>query len=129
VRVQDRWPPERIVIVALAAFGALMLTWPLAGSLPVALVLVALAGFADGPGLAATFAVRQRSAPPDLQGQIFTSAIGIKVAGFSLGAVLAGPAVTGLGVSGALLVAALVQLGGVAAGWALMREPAAVRAR
>jgi MFS family permease len=124
VRIQDRRPPEQVVIGALGAFGLLMLTWPLAGSLAVAFVLVALAGFADGPGLAATFAVRQRAAPPDLQGQIFTSASGIKVAGFSLGAALAGPAVDGLGAGGAITVAALVQLAGVAVGLVLMRLPA-----
>lgn len=124
VRIQDRWPPELIVVGALGAFGGLMLTWPLAGSLFVALLLVALAGFADGPGLAATFAVRQRAAPQDLQGQIFTSAIGIKVAGFSLGASLAGPAVDGLGADGAITLAALLQLAGVALGFLLMRLPA-----
>ena len=124
VRVHERFAPEHIVIVALGAFGLLMFTWPLAGSLAVALLLVALAGFADGPGLTATFAVRQRSAPPDLQGQIFTSAIGIKVAGFALGAAAAGPAVTGLGAGGALALAGGVQLAGVALGWALMAAPA-----
>ena len=41
-----------------------MLTWPLAQSLPVALALIALGGLADGPALAATFAVRQRYTPP-----------------------------------------------------------------
>src|SRR5436190_182564 len=53
VRLQRRWPSERIVLVALAIFGLLMTTWPLAHSLLAALALVAIAGVADGPGLAA----------------------------------------------------------------------------
>ena len=43
VRIQRRFPPERIVVGGYATFGVLMFTWPLAGSLPVFLVLVALA--------------------------------------------------------------------------------------
>ena len=50
VRLQRRVPPERIVLAGYAIFGALMLTWPLAGSLPVLLALIAVAGLADGPG-------------------------------------------------------------------------------
>ena len=37
VRLQRRVPPERIVLAGYAIFGALMLTWPLAGALPVLL--------------------------------------------------------------------------------------------
>jgi Transmembrane secretion effector len=37
VRVQRRFPAERIVLGGYALFGVLMLTWPLAGSLPVLL--------------------------------------------------------------------------------------------
>ena len=55
VRIQRRFPPERIVLAGYAVFGVLMLTWPLAGSLPVFLVLVALAALVDGPALAAQF--------------------------------------------------------------------------
>ncbi|MBA3263395.1 MAG: MFS transporter [Thermoleophilaceae bacterium] len=69
VRLQRRFPPERIVLTGYAIFGALMLTWPLAGSLPVLLVLIAVAGMADGPALAAQFAVRQQVVPPSLYGR------------------------------------------------------------
>src|SRR5205823_12613323 len=116
VRLQRRWPSERIVLCALAIFGVLMLSWPLAHSLPAALVLVAIAGLADGPGLAATFAVRQQTVPRDLQGQVFTTAAGFKVGAFALGSALAGPVVTGLGARAAVVVAAGIQLGAVAAG-------------
>ena len=56
VRIQRRFPPERIVLTGYAVFGLLMLSWPLAGSLPVFLALVSLAALVDGPALAAQFA-------------------------------------------------------------------------
>ena len=46
------------------------------------------------------------------------------MAGFSLGAAFAGPAVDGLGADGAITLAAIVQLAGVALGFVLMRLPA-----
>jgi MFS family permease len=128
VRLQRRWPSERIVLCALGAFGVLMLSWPLAHTLPAALVLVAVAGIADGPGLAATFAVRQQTVPRDLQGQVFTTAAGLKVGSFALGSALAGPVVAGLGPRLAIVIAATIQLVAVAAGFAAMRARVSARA-
>ena len=122
VRLQRRFAPHRIVLVSMLVFGVLMLPWPLAQSLPVALVLVAIASIADGPGLAATFAVRQEWAPRDLQGQIFTTAAGLKVGAFALGAAVAGPLVTGIGSSGAIIASAGTSFVGAAVGWLLMRR-------
>ena len=122
VRLQRRFAPHRIVLVSMLVFGVLMLPWPLAQSLPVALVLVAVASIADGPGLAATFAVRQDWAPRDLQGQIFTTAAGLKVGAFALGAAVAGPLVTGIGSSGAIIASAGTSFVGAAVGWLLMRR-------
>src|SRR3954454_14722671 len=102
VRLQRGREPHVVVVVSLLAFGLLMLSWPLAESLPVAIVLVAIAALADGPGLAATFAVRQGWAPRDLQAQIFNAAAGLKVGAFALGAAVAGPLVTSIGSSGTL---------------------------
>jgi predicted MFS family arabinose efflux permease len=124
VRLQRRFPPERIVLAGYAIFGALMLTWPLAGSLPALLVLIAVAGLADGPALAAQFAVRQQVVPPSLYGQVFTTAAGLKVGSFAMGAALAGPAVTGLGSAETMLVAAAAQVLAAAVGVTLMRLPA-----
>ena len=87
-----------------------MLSWPLAGSLPVFLALVALAAMVDGPALAAQFAVRQQHVPPSLYGQVFTTAVGVKVGSFALGAALAGVVVTGLGSAEALVMAAGLQM-------------------
>jgi MFS family permease len=107
------------VIFAIFGVGCLMLLWPLAASLPAALVLIALAGVMDGPNLSATFGARQRWTPPELLGQIFTTAASLKVGMFSLGAALAGPVVVTLHARGALLVAAGVQFVAVIAGIAL----------
>jgi MFS family permease len=124
VRLQRRIPPERIVLAGYALFGVAMLTWPLADSLPVLLVLIAVAGLADGPALAAQFAVRQQVVPPSLYGQVFTTAAGLKVGSFALGAALAGPAATGLGSAEAMLVAAAAQITAAVVGVTLMRMPA-----
>jgi MFS family permease len=124
VRLQRRIPPERIVLAGYALFGAAMLSWPLADSLTVLLVLIAVAGLADGPALAAQFAVRQQVVPPSLYGQVFTTAAGLKVGSFAMGAALAGPVATGLGSAEAMLVAAGAQLTAAVVGVTLMRMPA-----
>jgi predicted MFS family arabinose efflux permease len=114
------WPPQRVVLAGLLAFGPLMAAWPLAPSFPVALLLVALAGFLEGPAFAATFATRQRWSPEDLRGQIFTTAASLKMGAFAVGAAVAGPAVERLGAGGALVaagaVSALAALLGMATG-------------
>jgi predicted MFS family arabinose efflux permease len=123
VRLQRRVPPERIVLAGYAIFGTLMLTWPLADTLPVLLVLVAMAALADGPALAAQFAVRQQVVPPSLYGQVFTTAAGLKVGSFAMGAALAGPVATGLGSAEAIVVAAAAQMTAAVVGVTLMRMP------
>jgi predicted MFS family arabinose efflux permease len=117
VPLQLRWAPERIVLGSLASLGCLMLLWPLASSVPVALFLIALAGFADGPNLSATFAARQRWTPRRLHGQIFTTAASVKVGSFAIGAALAGPVVLGLGARGALVLTAGMQFAAAGLGW------------
>jgi predicted MFS family arabinose efflux permease len=123
VRIQRRFAPERIVLSGYAVFGLLMMSWPLAGSLPVFLALVSVAALVDGPALAAQFAVRQQHVPPSLYGQVFTSAVGLKVGSFALGAALAGAVVTGLGPAEALVLAATLQLVGAVVGLTLTRLP------
>jgi sugar phosphate permease len=108
---------------ALAVLGCVMLTWPLAATLPVALGLIAIGGFADGPGLAATFGARQRWTPRELLGQIFTTAASLKVGAFAIGAACAGPAVNTFGARGTLLLAAALQFTAVAVGLLLRRRP------
>jgi predicted MFS family arabinose efflux permease len=124
VGIQRRFPPHRIVVVALVAFGALMLPWSLAETLPVAVVLVAIAAVADGPALSATFAVRQDYAPADLQSQIFTTGAAMKVGSFATGSALGGALVTSIGAGGTLLAAAGVNVLAAAAGFVAGRERA-----
>jgi len=118
VRWQGAWQPQRVVLAGLALQGLVMASWPLAGSFPVALLLVALAGLVEGPAFAALFATRQRYTPPGLRGQIFTTGASLKVGAFAVGSALAGPAVTVGGVGGALLLVAASQLLGAALGLA-----------
>jgi predicted MFS family arabinose efflux permease len=123
VRVQRRFPPERIVLAGYALFGLLMLSWPLANALPVFLVLVAVAALVDGPALAAQFGTRQVHVPPSLYGQVFTTAVGVKVGSFSLGAALGGVIATGLGSAETIVIAATLQLAGAVVGVTLARLP------
>jgi predicted MFS family arabinose efflux permease len=123
VRLQRRLPPHRIVLAGYALFGLLMLSWPLAGTLAVFLVLVALASLVDGPTLAAQFGTRQLHVPPSLYGQVFTTAVGIKVGSFSLGAGLGGVVATRLGSAEAIVVAATLQVVGAVVGVTLARLP------
>ena len=112
------WPPQRVVLAGLALFGLAIAAWPLAPSFPVALALVGLAGLVEGPALAATFATRQRWSPPQLRGQIFTTAASLKIGAFAVGAALAGPTLDRAGVGGTLLTVAAVQVVAVALGLA-----------
>jgi hypothetical protein len=116
------------MLAAIGVLGLVMLTWPLAHSLPVAMALIALGGLADGPALAATFAVRQQHTPRRLHGQVMTTAVGIKIGMLALGAGSAGILLETLDSGSVLLIAATIQFVAVAAGWTVMRtaRPAAV---
>lgn len=123
VRLQTLFPPHLVVVGGYAAFGSLMLLWPLAGVLSLLLVLIAVAGVADGPALTAQFAVRQQRVPARLHGQVFTTAVSLKVGAFSLGAAVAGPLVVSVGAAQTLLIAAAFQFAAAGLGYALMRLP------
>ncbi|HYH57670.1 MAG TPA: MFS transporter [Thermoleophilaceae bacterium] len=120
--LQRRYAPERIMVVAIGVLGLVMLTWPLAGTLPAAVALIALGGLADGPALAATFAVRQQHTPRHLHGQVMTTAVGFKIGAVALGAGTAGILVESLDSGSVVLIAALMQFVAVAAGWLAMRS-------
>ena len=110
------WPPQRVVLAGLGLFGLVLAAWPLASSFPAALVLVALAGLAEGPAFAATFATRQRWSPPSLRGQIFTTAASLKLGAFAVGSALAGPVLYRADVAGTLVAVGTIQLLAVALG-------------
>lgn len=115
-------PPHEIVVWAAGAAGVVMLTWPLAASPAVALALIAAGGFAYGPGLVATFSVRQGEAPANLQSQVFMTGAGLKTASFAIGAAVSGPLVVEVGAAETLLVAAALHLVAGATGAAVARS-------
>ena len=98
--------------------GALVQAFALAlamGSHPTVLIVaVLIAGIGEGPQLAALFAIRHREAPEHLRSQIFTTGASLKVTGFALGALAAGPAMTWSLPGTLALAAGVATLGGVA---------------
>ncbi len=120
-RVLHHRPPAIVALGALGAGGVLMLAWPLATSLPIALAVVGLAGFALGPSLSGQIGARQQLAPQELQGQVFMTAASLKVGAFALGAGLAG-ALAASGAEPVLLAAALLHVAGFAVGALLLRR-------
>jgi MFS family permease len=112
------WPPQRVVLAGLGLFGLVLAAWPLAPSFPAALALAALAGLAEGPAFAATFATRQRWSPPSLRGQIFTTAASLKLGAFAVGSALAGPVLSRVDVAGTLVAVGTIQLLAVGLGHA-----------
>jgi MFS family permease len=114
--IQARRRPHEIVVWAAGAAGLVMLLWPLASSAAVALPLIAAGGFVYGPGLVATFSVRQEEAPAELQSQVFMTGAGLKTASFAIGAAISGPLVVEVGATETLLAAAALHLVAAAAG-------------
>lgn len=120
-RIQSRHRQDTVFFVGLAAFALLMLTWPLAGSLAVALVVVAVAAVPEGPALSATFTLRAERTPDGLVSQVMTTLGSLKVGAYSIGAAIAGPLVVAVGPRMAIVISAVFQLLGVAVGVALDR--------
>jgi MFS family permease len=110
-RLYAGYPPERVAFAAMAASGAGMLTWLLAGSLPLALALVVLTAVVEGPVMASVFTVRQRRTPGSLQAQVMGTLGSLQIAAFSVGAAVGGPVVEALGPRSSILAAACAILG------------------
>jgi MFS family permease len=127
-RLQAGRPPERVALAAMMACGAGMLTWLVAGSLPVALVLVALTAVLEGPVMASVFSVRQQRSPSGLQAQVMGTLGSVQIAAFSAGTAIGGPLVVALGPRASILVAGgtILSAGAIgAAACAAIRDPAA----
>ena len=114
--------PHGRVLACTALFGVGVATWPLAWSLWAALALVALAGLAEGPILPATFAVRQRYAPPHLLAQLSTTWGSLKLGGYALGATIGGAAATALDPRTMIVLVGVAQLVAAGLGWLTMRS-------
>jgi MFS family permease len=92
--VLSRWParlaPDTVFALATVLAGCAYAGLAVAPSAGWVIAAVAVAGVADGPQLAAIFAVRHREAPQRLRGQVFTTAASLKITAGAVGAVLAG---------------------------------------
>jgi MFS family permease len=108
-RLGSRLPTEHVAYVTMVVFGAFLALIGAAPSLMVAAVAAAVAGFFDGPLLAATLDLRQRVSPPHLRTQVFTTAASLKIGAFAVGSALAGMAADGVGARGMLVLAGLGQ--------------------
>jgi MFS family permease len=125
-RAQARQRQERVVFASMTLMAVGMLTWTLASSLPVALVLVFLTALVEGPVMSATFSLRQQRTPPGLQAQVMGTLGSVQIAAFSIGSALGGPLVVAAGPRTVIAIVAGAILAAAATGVAVL---AAVRAR
>jgi hypothetical protein len=106
------WRPDTIFLASTTLAGVALASVAVAGG-PILLVLGAvLLGVAAGPQLASTFALRQRYAPAELRGQIFTTAASLKITAGAIGS-SAGGILLEHSIGAALLLAAASQLAAV----------------
>lgn len=108
-------PAARVPTIVLTAgstlaMGLSALLWPLAGTLAVALVLVALTGVFEGPALGAFLTVQQRHAPAHLRGQVFSTLSSLTLVGTAVGSAIAGPVHSAFGTNATLLLFTVFEL-------------------
>jgi MFS family permease len=89
-----RWPtkytPDTIAFVSTLVLAAGAMIMLFAGSIFGALLAVLMLGLADGPQLAAIFAIRHREAPEWSRSQVFTTAASLKITAAAAGTAVAG---------------------------------------
>ena len=123
-RYQARLPQEWVLFVAVIVMGAEMLTWALANTLAVAIVLVLLTAVIEGPAMAAVFSVRQIRTPLKMQAQVQGTLGSLSIASFAIGSAIGGPLVVAVGPQTCIVgVAACVILGGITASLLRSRVP------
>lgn len=92
--IYAKWPgrhsPDVVAFVTTLILAAAMAILAFAGNIVTILVAMTIAGLADGPQLAAIFAVRHREAPERSRSQVFTTAASLKITAAAIGAMLAG---------------------------------------
>lgn len=121
-RLLSRYRPERTVLVAVALYGLAMLTWPLAPTLTVLLILALLTGLLEGAMMPAMLTARQIYSPPELQGRVSTTAASLRLGVMALGQAAAGLTVPHLGTHTALLFTALALVAASALAWMSGRQ-------
>lgn len=85
-----RYSPDAIALFTTLILAVAMLILTFAGNAALALIAMLIVGLADGPQLAAIFAVRHREAPERSRGQVFTTGASLKITAAAVGAGLAG---------------------------------------
>jgi hypothetical protein len=107
-------PAPAVLVAALAACGACLAALAMAPGFDLALGLAVLAGAAEGPSLAATLTIRQRTVPPERYAQTAATTASLKTGAYALGAAVAGL------LAGVLTARQLVLLVGIGQGMALV---------
>jgi MFS family permease len=111
--VYAKWPtkysPDSVAFMTTLILSGAMLTLAFLGNITSAIIVMLFIGLADGPQLAAIFAVRHREAPERSRGQVFTTGASLKITAAAVGAALAGQ-LAGASLQATILVACFVQL-------------------
>jgi MFS family permease len=104
-----RYSPDTVAFATTLILSIAMLLLAFAGNVTLVLIAMLVVGLADGPQLAAIFAVRHREAPKRSRSQVFTTAASLKITAAAIGAALAGR-LSGMSLKTTILTACLVQL-------------------
>jgi MFS family permease len=119
VTVATRTPktgPLRSSLLGISGLVLVFSALAVAPSLPVALVLVALAGACEGPVVASTLTIREQFSPASMRTQVVTTAASIKFGAYALGSAVAGHVVAAHGARPGVWFLASCQLAGVLLG-------------
>jgi MFS family permease len=118
-----KWPtkytPDVIAFVATILLAIALLILAFASNVAVVSAAMFVAGLADGPQLAAVFAIRHREAPERSRSQVFTTGASLKITAAALGIMIAGQ-LAELSLVITILSAAFVQIVAVSA-WLICR--------
>jgi MFS family permease len=115
-RLHRRYSAELILFVSLVVTGLGMLTWGLADSLVVALILLTATALIEGPAITSALTLRQQRTPIRLLAQVQATLTSLQVTAFAIGAAIGGPLVVALGPrTSIVVVASAVALAGISA--------------
>jgi hypothetical protein len=88
-RFMARFPAARVMAICFTTTGVATALAAVLPGFTGAVIALAIAGLPDASGVAAMFRLRTEASPPEVRGQIFVVASGLRVAGSSLGAAIA----------------------------------------
>ena len=100
---------DEIIVATTVIVGLALITLAFSPSFVVTILAAFVIGVADGPLLAATFAVRSREAAPEIRSVVFTTAASIKPSLYAIAAAILG-AVSDHGVGLVFGIAAIIQV-------------------